>query len=120
MSGFSELCCVVLSSLTLFTIVVADIRGHALLGLHGLLWRRRLAAGCSEGDRRAFNVSSSLLNTCLFSGLTLFLGGCLDQRAFPRGGWLGQQEHVSGGGRAHADGLCHACHPLQTCGAKED
>lgn len=52
--------------------------------------------------------------------LLLFPGGGLDPRVVPGGGWLGQGELVSAGSRAHADGLSHARHPLQTRGAKED
>lgn len=69
----------------------------------------------------AVNVDAcetSTLNKCFFS--SFFPGGGLDPGVVPGGGWLGQEELVSGGSRAHADGLCHARHPLQTCGAKED
>lgn len=95
------------------------------MGLYGLLWRRLPPAGGSEGDALLSSLLSprlppSPLNTCSFSALTLFPGWGLDPGVVPGGGELGQEEPVSGGGGAHADGVSLTCHPLQTCGAKED
>lgn len=41
-------------------------------------------------------------------------------RPVPGGGRLGPQELLSGGGRAHADGLSHSHHPLQADGDPQE
>lgn len=110
-----------------FVLINVDFVFLLQVSVDTLSWDFMVSSGDDDSLLAAAKVThvlslcpASLLNTCLFSGLTLFVGRGLDRRAVPGGGWLGQQELVSGGSGAHADGLYHAGHPLQTCGAKED
>lgn len=48
------------------------------------------------------------------------LGWSICQRFVPGGGRLGQEQLLSGGSWAHADGLSHPYHPLQACGEPQE